>query len=140
MTFASGCDKVPLLAPSGTVITLFPVANTVALNSEVEIVATVIEQGVDARSANDATGQRHADDATAAPTPGAGTPVQNGTWSRFTTTLGRVEPAEARTSNGQVQGQVHSPVLRAGPRPSRRSRAAPRDDREPPGRTAAVER
>src|SRR5207253_10219155 len=33
---------------------------------------------------------------------GAGTPVQNGTLVSFTTTIGRIEPSEARTSNGQV--------------------------------------
>ena len=102
MTFAFGCDKVPLLAPSGTVITLFPVTNTVALNGEVEIVATVIEQGV--AQAPPTTPPANGTPTTpAAPTPGAGTPVQNGTLVTFTTTLGRVEPAEARTSNGQVR-------------------------------------
>ena len=34
---------------------------------------------------------------------GAGTPVQNGTLVSFTTTIGRIEPSEARTSNGQVR-------------------------------------
>ena len=42
----SACDKVPLLAPAGTVITIFPVNTTVPVNGEVEIVATVIENGV----------------------------------------------------------------------------------------------
>src|SRR4029079_10134536 len=36
-------------------------------------------------------------------TAGAGTPVQNGTLVSFTTTIGRIEPSEARTSNGQVR-------------------------------------
>ena len=43
--FASSCDKVPLLAPTGTVITLFPSATTVPVDGNVEIVATVIENG-----------------------------------------------------------------------------------------------
>ncbi|HXW08503.1 MAG TPA: Ig-like domain-containing protein, partial [Vicinamibacterales bacterium] len=34
---------------------------------------------------------------------GAGTPVQNGTLVSFTTTIGRIEPSEARTQNGQVR-------------------------------------
>ena len=34
---------------------------------------------------------------------GAGTPVQNGTLVSFTTTIGRIEPSEARTNNGQVR-------------------------------------
>ncbi len=104
MTFAFGCDKVPLLAPSGTVITLFPVANTVALNGEVEIVATVIEQGTTTTPPTTPPANGAPTTTTpATPTPGAGTPVQNGTLVTFTTTLGRVEPTEARTSNGQVR-------------------------------------
>ena len=39
------CDKVPLLAPTGSVITLLPATTTVSLNSEVNITATVIENG-----------------------------------------------------------------------------------------------
>jgi hypothetical protein len=108
---ASGCDKVPLLAPSGTVITLFPVSSTVALNSEVEIVATVIEQGQ--ATAPPTTPPTNGNGTTTPPTngttttpsttTGAGTPVHNGTVVSFTTTLGRIEPAEARTQNGQVR-------------------------------------
>ena len=104
MTFAFGCDKVPLLAPSGTVITLFPVTNTVALGGEVEITATVIEQGVaQTPPATPPANGTPTTPATPTPTAGAGTPVQNGTLVTFTTTLGRVEPTEARTSNGQVR-------------------------------------
>src|SRR5687768_17571877 len=111
IALASACDKVPLLAPSGTVITLFPVSSTVALNSEVEIVATVIEQGT--ATAPPATpppttpGTPPPTTPTTPTTPstttGAGTPVQNGTLVSFTTTLGRIEPSEARTNNGQVR-------------------------------------
>jgi len=85
------CDKVPLLAPTGTVITLIPTSNTLSLNSEIGIVATVIENGAAAGSGTGTTSRS-----------GAGTPVQNGTVITFTTTVGRVEPAEARTHNGQV--------------------------------------
>jgi len=108
MSFASACDKVPLLAPTGSVITLFPVSSTVPLNSEVEIVATVIEQGT--ATAPPTPPPTNGDGTTpppggttSTPTPGAGTPVHNGTVVTFTTTLGRIEPAEARTSNGQVR-------------------------------------
>src|SRR5262245_52241109 len=84
MTFTYGCDKVPLLAPSGTVITLFPVTNTVALGGEVEITATVIEQGV--AQTPPATPPANGTPTTpATPTAGAGTPVQNGTLVTFTT-------------------------------------------------------
>ena len=86
------CNKAPLLAPSGTVITLISTANTVPLNGAADIVALVIENGT----------------ATAAPGPGAttavgaGTPVHNGTTVSFTTTLGRIEPAEGLTTDGKV--------------------------------------
>ena len=88
----AACDKVPLLAPTGSIITLLPATTTVSLNSEVNIVATVIENG----QAVGGTG------GTVAARPGIGTPVQNGTVVSFTTTIGRIEPSEARTHNGQV--------------------------------------
>ena len=44
----SACDKVPLLAPGGTVISIFATSNTVPLNGEIEIVATAIENGTTA--------------------------------------------------------------------------------------------
>lgn len=94
----SGCDKVPLLAPTGTVISLFPAATNVPLNGQVEIVATVIENGT---TSTPTTGTGTTTAATS--TAGAGTPVQNGTVVSFTTTIGRIEPAEARTNNGQVR-------------------------------------
>jgi Bacterial Ig-like domain (group 1)/PKD domain len=85
------CDKVPLLAPTGTVITLIPTSNTLSLNSQIDIVATVIENGAAAGTGTGST-----------TSAGAGTPVQNGTVVTFTTTIGRIEPAEARTHNGKV--------------------------------------
>jgi adhesin/invasin len=91
----SACDKVPLLAPTGSVITLLAGTNTVSLNSEITIIATVIENGA-APSTGTGTGTSTTSRA------GAGTPVQNGTLISFTTTLGRIEPSEARTHNGQV--------------------------------------
>jgi hypothetical protein len=96
LALVAACDKVPLLAPTGTVITLIPATNSVSLNSEVTIVATVIENG-------QATGSTGGGTTTTTTTrTGAGTPVQNGTVITFTTTIGRIEPAEARTHNGQV--------------------------------------
>lgn len=73
---ASACDKVPLTAPTESTIQLFATATSVSPTGSTDIVATVIEQ--------------------------AGTAVQNGTVVSFTTTLGRIEPAEARTQNGKV--------------------------------------
>lgn len=90
----AACDKVPLLAPTGSVITLLPVTTSVSLNSEVTIIATVIENG----QAPGASGSG----VTSGSRTGAGTPVQNGTLITFTTTIGRIEPSEARTHNGQV--------------------------------------
>ncbi len=105
LAFAAACDKVPLLAPTGTIITLFPAATNVPLNGEIEIVATVIENGVAAAApTTPGTGTPTTPTApTATTSAGAGTPVQNGTVISFTTTLGRIEPAEARTTNGQVR-------------------------------------
>ena len=115
---ASACDKVPLLAPSGTVITIFPSATSVPLNSAVDIVVTVIENGVATQppangngngtgtgggGAGAGTGGAPAAPTNSTGTAGAGTPVQNGTLVSFTTTMGRIEPSEARTQNGQAR-------------------------------------
>jgi PKD repeat protein len=80
--FAAGCDRLPLTAPTGSTITLFSTAGHVPLNGETEIVAAVIEQ--------------------------PGTPVHNGTLVTFTTTVGTIEPREARTHNGQVRVRLLS--------------------------------
>ncbi len=106
LSLTLGCDKVPLLAPTGSVISLFAAANTVPLNGDVEIVANVIENGTTASAPTAPTTPGNGTTPTT-PTsttnPGAGTPVQNGTLVSFTTTIGRIEPSEARTSNGQVR-------------------------------------
>jgi PKD domain/Bacterial Ig-like domain (group 1) len=70
----AACDKVPLLAPTGSAITLSANASTVPTNGTVGLTAFVTES--------------------------SGTPVQNGTMVRFTTTLGTVTPADAQTNNG----------------------------------------
>jgi len=70
----TGCNKVPLLAPSGSAITLSANSSTVPTNGTVGLTAFVLES--------------------------SGTPVQNGTTVRFTTTLGTVNPTEAQTTNG----------------------------------------
>lgn len=73
---AVGCDKLPLLAPTASTITLFAGSNTVQANGSIQITATVLES--------------------------SGTPVQNGTLVSFVTTVGQINPSEARTQNGQV--------------------------------------
>ena len=102
LAFTVACDKVPLTAPTGSVITLFAANSIVPLNGEVEIVATVIENGTTSTPSAPGTGTPPTGTATST-SPGAGTPVQNGTLVSFTTTLGTIEPSEARTTNGQVR-------------------------------------
>lgn len=93
---AISCGKSPLLAPTGTVINLTVTSDAAALNSSVDIIAVLIENGQ--QSGGTGTGTA----ATSSSTTGAGTPVQNGTVVSFTTSLGTIEPAEAKTENGKV--------------------------------------
>jgi len=67
---------VPLLAPSGSTITLTAAATTLPLNGSTDIIAQVLEAG--------------------------GTPPQDGTLVTFTTTLGSIQPPEAETRGGRV--------------------------------------
>jgi adhesin/invasin len=70
----AACDRVQLLAPTDSELTLTAAATFLPPSGTTTVSAFVVES--------------------------AGTPVQNGTTVRFTTTLGRVEPAEAQTRNG----------------------------------------
>ena len=70
------CDKVPLLAPTESTITLVSDRAVVPVNGTAQIIATLIEQ--------------------------SGTPAHNGTLVTFTTTLGTLDPREAVTNNGQA--------------------------------------
>src|SRR5262249_6902077 len=72
----TACDKVPLLAPSGSTITLTAAATTLPLNGTTQLIAQVLEAG--------------------------GTPPQDGTLVTFITTLGSVNPPEAETHGGKV--------------------------------------
>ena len=105
---SSSCDKVPLLAPTGSVITLFATAATVPSNGSMEIVGTVIEQGTASTTTTPPANGGATPPTTSTSTPGAGTPVHNGTVVTFTTTIGRIEPSEARTDNGQVRVRFHA--------------------------------
>lgn len=89
--FGSACDKMPLTAPSGTSLTLIAATNVLPVNGSTEITAILIEGG----QATTGTGGQTT-------TTGIGTPVHNGTLVTFTTSLGRVEPAEARTTGGRA--------------------------------------
>jgi adhesin/invasin len=73
MMFAA-CEKVPLLAPTGSTITVSAASRAVAPGASTEVSAFVVEA--------------------------SGTPVHNGTFVRFSATLGRVEPAEVETRGG----------------------------------------
>jgi hypothetical protein len=76
------CDKVPLTAPTESTIVLFTNTTSIPVNGTAEITATVTES--------------------------AGTPVQNGTVVTFFTSLGTIEPAEARTQNGKATVRLHA--------------------------------
>lgn len=89
------CSEVPLLAPTGSKISLLPEANSVSLNSQVQIVATVFENGVATQGGNGSG-------ITTGNVSGSGTPVQNGTQVTFTTSIGSIQPSQAYTTNGQV--------------------------------------
>jgi PKD repeat protein len=68
------CDKVPLLAPTNSTVTIDAQSRVLPTGGSTTVTATVIESG--------------------------GTPVQNGTLVRFSATLGRLDPVEAQTRNG----------------------------------------
>ena len=71
---AAACSKVPLLAPSGSTITLVASATAVPVNGSTQLIAQVIEA--------------------------SGTPPQAGTQVTFSTSLGTIEPSQAETDSG----------------------------------------
>jgi hypothetical protein len=74
VALVAACDKVPLLAPVNSSINLTANSQIVPINGTTGLTAFVTEA--------------------------SGTPVQNGTTVRFTTTLGSVSPVETQTTNG----------------------------------------
>lgn len=92
------CERVPLLAPTGTVINLTLASEIASLNSSVDVIAVLIENGGTAGTGTGASTS----------TTGAGTPVQNGTVVSFTTNIGSIEPAEAKTVNGRVTVKLNT--------------------------------
>jgi len=79
----TACQKVPLLAPAGSSITLTSSATALPTNGTTTIIAQVIEA--------------------------SGTPPHSGTLVTFTTSLGSIEPADARTdSSGRVTVTFHA--------------------------------
>lgn len=79
---AVACDKSPLFAPTQSTVTLAASRLVLPVNGVGEIIASVIEQ--------------------------SGTAVQNGTVVTFTSTLGTIEPREARTAGGKVTVRLHA--------------------------------
>src|SRR5712691_1250637 len=67
----AGCQRVPLLAPSGSTITLTASATALPINGSTEVIAQVIVP--------------------------SGTPPQHGTTVSFNTTLGSFQPSQAET-------------------------------------------
>jgi hypothetical protein len=77
MAAAASCEKVPLLAPSGSSITLTTASSVLSANGTTQIIAQVIEA--------------------------SGTPPHSGTHITFTTSLGTVQPSDAETDiNGRA--------------------------------------
>ena len=93
----AGCEKTPLVAPTGTAITLVSTTNVLPINGATDITAFLV-QG----SQNTGAGANPATTTTA----GGGVPVRDGTVVTFTTSLGRVEPAEVKTSNGSATAKL----------------------------------
>src|SRR3954471_22321239 len=67
----TACNRVPLLAPSGSTITLTTATSVLPVNGKATIIAQVVEN--------------------------AGTAPQAGTHVTFTTSLGTIQPSEATT-------------------------------------------
>jgi PKD repeat protein len=72
----TACDQLPLLAPTGSTVTLTSSHIVLGVSETAELTATIIETG--------------------------GTPVHNGTLVVFSTTLGQLDLTEARTNSGRT--------------------------------------
>jgi hypothetical protein len=97
VSLGAGCHKVPLVAPSGSSLTLVSSTNLLPVNGAANITAVVI-QGGESTTGTTTT--------TTTVTAGVGQPVRNGTTVTFLTTLGRIEPATAETTNGAATVQL----------------------------------
>ena len=71
---ATGCDKVPLTAPTGSSVFISTASTFVPTGGTTQVTAFVSESG--------------------------GTQVQNGTMVHFSTNLGRMDPVDVQTTNG----------------------------------------
>jgi adhesin/invasin len=92
----AACDWDPLLAPAGSAITLTSSPAAVPADGSSEITAFILEGALGAPGT----------DGSAEIVPGVGTPVHNGTVVLFSTTMGRMEPAEALTTSGRAMSRL----------------------------------
>jgi hypothetical protein len=83
--FFSSCEDSPFVAPTGTGITL-AAAGSIPANGFTQITALLLRGGFGAEAV----------------TKGVGPPVKDDTVVSFITTLGRIEPSQAKTKDGQV--------------------------------------
>ena len=88
--FVSACEDSPFVAPTGTGITLAAVTSIPA-SGFTDITALLLRGGV----SGDAGGAGSV-------TKGVGPPVKDDTIVNFITTLGRIEPSQAKTKDGIV--------------------------------------
>jgi hypothetical protein len=90
----TACEGLVRLAPAGATITLLAGASVLPVNGEAEITALVY-RGAQATTPSAPNAP--------APAPSASSiPVNDRTVIVFSTTIGRVEPAEAETTNGRA--------------------------------------
>jgi hypothetical protein len=92
----ASCHRAPLLAPTGSSITLVASTNVLPVNGATDILAILNEGVLQGGSGN----------AGSTVSAGGGTPVHDGTVVSFSTSLGRIEPAEAKTSGGRATVQL----------------------------------
>jgi hypothetical protein len=81
------CQSSPLTAPQGTTIT-FLSGTTMSANGSIDVVVNVVQGGTSTGTGPNATA------------PTGGQPVHDNTSVFFTTTLGTIVPAQAKTTNG----------------------------------------
>lgn len=91
LAIASACEDVSILAPTGSELTLITNSASLPANGSLEITAVVLRGAF-------ATGEQGA----TAVVPGAGPPVRDDTVVTFITTLGHIEPTEAKTRDGKA--------------------------------------
>jgi hypothetical protein len=81
------CQSSPLTAPQGTTIT-FLSGTTMSANGSIDVVVNVVQGGTSTGTGPNATA------------PTGGQPVHDNTSVFFTTTIGTIVPAQAKTTNG----------------------------------------